>query len=220
VNGRAVFYEDLLMNSMTENARHQEAIESVVLSLALTIEARDSQTAGHCQRLATYAVALGTALNLDQQDLDTLRRGAFLHDIGKIAVPDRILLKPGPLTSAEYGQMKQHTMIGDILCSHLPSLGRVREIVRSHHERIDGSGYPDGLRNTDIPLLAQIMSIVDAFDALTTARPYKLPLSAEVAFRELRNDAVRGWKRGDLVETFIALVEDGQVELAEEVAWA
>jgi putative two-component system response regulator len=196
-----------------------EAIESVVLSLALTIEARDAQTAGHCQRLATYAVALGTALNLAPQDLDTLRRGGFLHDIGKVAVPDAILLKAGPLTPDEYALMKEHTLIGDTLCSRVPSLERVREIVRSHHERIDGTGYPDGLKNADIPLLAQIMSVVDAFDALTTVRPYKPALSAEYAYYELRNEAARGWKRPDLVEAFIALTQAGQVEVAEEGAW-
>ena len=207
------------MECITTESGHYAATESIVLSLALTIEARDSQTAGHCHRLATYAVALGTSLDLPQQDLDTLRRGGFLHDIGKVAVPDSILLKPGPLTDAEYSQMKQHTMIGDRLCSRLPTLARVRTIVRSHHERIDGSGYPDGLQNTEIPLLAQIMSVVDTFDALTTVRPYKPALRDEVAYRELRNEAARGWKRPDLVEQFIALAHDGRLKLAAEVAW-
>src|SRR5258706_3290422 len=196
-----------------------EATESIVLRLALTIEARDSQTAGHCQRLATYAVALGAALDLPQQDLDTLRRGGFLHDIGKVAVPDTILLKPGPLTDAEYAQMKQHTMIGDSLCSRVPSLEPVRTIVRSHHERIDGSGYPDGLRSAEIPLLAQIVSVVDTFDALTSVRPYKPALSAKEAYQELRNEVVRGWKRCDLVEEFIALAQARQARPTEEVAW-
>jgi putative two-component system response regulator len=202
------------MNCITADNRQHESTESIVLSLALTIEARDSQTAGHCQRLASYAVALGSALDLDRHDLDTLRRGGFLHDIGKVAVPDSILLKPGPLTPEEYAQMKRHTMIGDDLCSRLPSLQPVREIVRSHHERVDGSGYPDGLRDTDISLLAQIMSVVDAFDALTTVRPYKPALSGEAAYQELRNEAARGWKRRDLVEEFIALAQTGQLVLA------
>jgi putative two-component system response regulator len=201
----------------TTDAGHYAAIESIVLSLALTIEARDMQTAGHCQRLATYAVALGTALNLAPTDLDTLRRGGFLHDIGKVAVPDAILLKPGPLTFDEYTRMKQHTMIGDRLCSRLPSLDKVRKIVRSHHERVDGSGYPDGLKNAEIPLLAQIMSVVDTFDALTSVRPYKPALSAEVAYEELRHEAARGWKRRDLVEKFIAIADDGQLQLSAEV---
>ena len=207
------------MDCITADAGHYAATESIILSLALTIEARDSQTAGHCHRLATYAIALGAALDLPQQDLDALRRGGFLHDIGKVAVPDTILLKPGPLTSAEYTQMKQHTMIGDRLCSRLPTLSRVRAIVRSHHERIDGSGYPDGLKSDEIPLLAQIMSVVDTFDALTTVRPYKPALSDEVAYAELRSEAARGWKRWDLVERFIALAHDGQLKRAAEVAW-
>lgn len=204
---------------MTADAGHYTATESIVLSLALTIEARDTQTAGHCHRLATYAVALGTALNLAPHELDTLRRGGFLHDIGKVAVPDAILLKPGPLTWAEYTCMKQHTIIGDRLCSRLPSLEKVRRIVRSHHERVDGSGYPDGLKSAEIPLLAQIMSVVDTFDALTTVRPYKPALSVEVACHELRSEAARGWKRRDLVERFIAIAHDGQLQRAAEVAW-
>jgi len=204
------------MNTATPMTRsndldHCDLAESVMLSLAQAIEARDQQTAGHCQRLASYAVVLGDALHLSPSDLATLRRGGFLHDIGKVGVPDAILLKPGPLTAAERARMNDHTTIGDRLCAGLPSLSRVRQIVRSHHERIDGSGYPDGLTNPDIPLLAQIISIVDAFDALTTVRPYKPALPVEQAYQELRDDAARGWKRWDLVEAFIALGRDGRI---------
>lgn len=205
---------------MNTDAGEYAVTESIVLSLALTIEARDTQTAGHCLRLATYAVALGAALNLGPQDLDTLRRGGFLHDIGKVAVPDAILWKPGQLTCAEYTRMKEHTMIGDRLCARVPSLERVRRIVRSHHERIDGSGYPDGLKSGNIPLLAQIMGVVDTFDALTTSRPYKAALSPEVAYQELRTEVARGWKRLDLVETFIAISQDGRLQLAAEATCA
>jgi putative two-component system response regulator len=192
------------------------ATESIMLSLALTIEARDSQTAGHCQRLARSAVALGAALNLPQPDLETLRRGGFLHDIGKVGVPDAILLKPGPLTPAERAEMQRHTTIGDKLCGRLPSLDRVREIVRSHHERLDGSGYPDGLKDAGIPLLAQVISIVDAFDALTNARPYKAAVSLDAACEALLEDVERGWKRRDLVEAFVAVARDGGLELTQE----
>src|SRR5947208_15054962 len=105
--------------------------------------------------------------------MTVLSRGAFLHDIGKVGIPDAILLKQGLLTPAEHAIMQQHPVIGDRLCSHLQSLTREREIIRSHHERLDGSGYPDRLKCDDIPLLAQIVGVADLFDSVTTSRPYK-----------------------------------------------
>lgn len=182
-----------------------DSAESVILSLALTIEARDGTTDGHCQRLAGYAAALGAALGLEAQELAALRLGGFLHDIGKVGIPDRVLLKPDRLTSDEYELMKQHTIIGDRLCGELRSLRRVRPIVRHHHERLDGSGYPDGLRGDAVPLLAQIMGVVDVFDALTTPRPYKEALATELAHRMLLEEVDRGWRSRALVETFIRL---------------
>jgi putative two-component system response regulator len=188
-----------------------DTAESVILSLALTIEARDPSTDGHCQRLAAYASALGTELGLGDDDLAALERGGFLHDIGKVGIPDSVLLKPGALTSDEYEQMKQHTVIGDRLCGELRSLRRVRPIVRGHHERLDGSGYPDRLRGDGVPLLAQLMGIVDVFDALTTSRPYKQALPFESACEELAREADRGWRRRDLVEVFIRLCGEGRL---------
>ena len=180
-----------------------DSAEAVLLSLALTIEARDKSTEGHCQRLARYAVSLGRAVGVDDDDLAALHRGGFLHDIGKVGIPDSILLKPARLTADEYEVMKTHTLIGDRLCGALRVLQRVRPIVRHHHERLDGSGYPDGLRGDQIPLLAQIMGVVDVFDALTTERPYKDAMSSEAAFEELRREAQRGWRRKDLVDIFM-----------------
>ncbi len=182
-----------------------ESAESVILSLALVIEARDAYTDGHCQRLASYATALGSSLGLSDEDLAALFRGGYLHDVGKIGIPDSILLKPGRLTQDEYQQIKEHPLIGDRLCGELRSLRQVRPIVRHHHERLDGSGYPDGLKGDAIPLLAQIMGIVDVYDALTTARPYKTAASSEFACDELMSEVKRGWRRTDLVEAFIAL---------------
>jgi putative two-component system response regulator len=188
-----------------------DTAESVILSLALTIEARDRCTEGHCQRLAGYAAALGRQLRLSDDEISALARGGYLHDIGKVGVPDAILLKPDRLTAAEYEVMKQHAVIGDRLCGELRSLRGVRPIVRHHHERRDGSGYPDGLRGDAIPLLAQITAIVDVFDALTTERPYKNALSIERAYGELTQEADRGWHRPDLVDAFIALGRAGQL---------
>jgi putative two-component system response regulator len=183
-----------------------ESAESVILSLALTIEARDASTEGHCQRLARYATAVGRRLGLGDEALAALTRGGFLHDVGKIGIPDAILLKGGRLTADEFRIMQQHTVIGDRLCGELRSLRDVRAIIRHHHERRDGSGYPDGLAGDQIPLLAQIMSVVDVYDALTTDRPYRRPLTPEQAYDELRHEVACGWKRADLVEAFIELV--------------
>lgn len=182
-----------------------DTAEAVIVSLALTIEARDRYTEGHCQRLADYASALGRHLQLSEDDVSALARGAYLHDIGKIGIPDAVLLKAGRLTPDEYELMKQHTIIGDRLCGEMRLLHRVRPIVRHHHERLNGTGYPDGLRGDAIPLVAQITGIVDVFDAVTTARPYKPAATRERAYEELLGEAACGWRRTDLVEAFISL---------------
>lgn len=179
-----------------------DSAEAVILSLALTIEARDSCTDGHCQRLAQYASGVGQALGMTEADVKALVHGGFLHDLGKVGIPDGILLKPGSLTAAEFEVMKTHTLIGDRLCGELQSLARVRPIIRHHHERLDGSGYPDGLRGDDIPLIAQVIGIVDVFDALTTTRPYRSALAHAEAFSELYREAALGWRRRDLVDAF------------------
>ena len=186
--------------------RELESAESVILSVALMVEARDSSTAGHGERLANYAVALGKALGLGDGELDALRRGGYLHDIGKIAIPDSILLKNGRLTPEEYGLMKRHPVIGAELCGKLQSLTQVLPIVRHHHERLDGSGYPDGLRGAQIPMLAQIIAVVDVFDALTTVRPYHGAMTPAWACEALIEDATRGWLNPDLVSVFVDLV--------------
>ena len=172
---------------------------------------------GHCERLADYATGLGKHLKLGQADLDALYRGGFLHDIGKIAIPDRVLLKKGPLTPEEYELMKRHPSIGDDLCRTVRSFEAVRPIVRHHHERVDGRGYPDGLAGDQIPLLAQIVSVVDVFDALTTDRPYRKALSTSTAYRMLREEAHDGWCPQDLVETFIDLHQTLRLEPASNL---
>jgi putative two-component system response regulator len=188
-----------------------DSAESVILSLALTIEARDRATAGHCERMATYATTLGSYLELGDEDLAALRRGGYLHDVGKIGVPDHVLLKPGGLTREEYELMKQHTVIGERLCGDLRLLRPVRPIIRHHHERCDGSGYPDGLRGDAIPLLAQITAIVDVYDAMTNDRVYRQAISAEEACRELLREAAAGRHRQDLVDLFVELWQAGLI---------
>jgi putative two-component system response regulator len=188
-----------------------ECAESVILSLALTVEARDRYTEGHCQRLATYATALGEELHLPDRDLSALYRGAYLHDVGKIGIPDAVLQKPAKLSAAELGMMREHPVIGERLCGDLRSLAPVRSIVRHHHERLDGRGYPDALAGDAVPLLAQIVSIADAYDAITTTRPYRAARTAEHAYAELKGDADKGARDGDLVDAFIALGRSGRL---------
>jgi putative two-component system response regulator len=193
------------VRSLVRLKRHTDDLESadaVITSLALTIEARDAYTEGHCQRLAHYATLVGTELNLTDIEQKALHLGGYLHDLGKVGIPDAILLKPTALTPAEYAVMKAHTVIGDTLCGNLRSLALVRPIIRHHHERLDGSGYPDGLQGNAIPLLAQIIGIVDAYDAITTTRPYRNARSDDQAMAELRADVARGLSSGDLVEAF------------------
>jgi len=187
-----------------------DSAESVILSLALVIEARDAYTDGHCQRLAGYATALGAAIGLPENQLAALYRGGYLHDVGKIGIPDAVLLKAGALTAEEYAQIQQHPVIGDRLCGQMRSLRQVRPIIRHHHERLDGSGYPDRLKGDAIPLVAQIMGIVDVYDAVTTSRPYKAAATPEQAYEELMGEVKCGWRRRDLVEAFIAIERDVQ----------
>jgi putative two-component system response regulator len=165
---------------------------------------RDAYTEGHCQRLARYATEMGSLLGLPDDDLQALARGGYFHDIGKIALPDAILLKPDALTREEFERVKEHPVVGDRLCGDLRALHRVRSIVRHHHERLDGSGYPDGLKGDEIPLLAQIIGIVDVYDAMTTTRPYRAARSSEEALSALAQEVDRGWRRADLVEVFSA----------------
>jgi putative two-component system response regulator len=179
-----------------------DSAEAAFMTLALTIEARDPSTNGHCERLAAYAVQLGRALRVPPEDLAALHRGGYLHDVGKIGVPDSILLKTGPLTPDEFALMKRHTEIGDTLCAPLQSLRRVRPIVRGHHERIDGSGYPDGLRGDEVPLLAQIVGVVDVYDALTSARSYRPAWPQEDAIRYLHDEVQKGKFHPHHVEAF------------------
>jgi putative two-component system response regulator len=180
-----------------------DSAASILMTLATMIEARDGHGEGHCHRMANYATRLGRALALDGDDLQALYRGAFLHDVGMLAIPDAVLRKNGPLDPEEYELVKAHTTIGDELCSNLRSMHAVRPIVRHHHERLDGSGYPDGLKGDAVPLLAQVVGVADLYEALTTAAPYQAAHSVQDAIVILRTEADRGWRRRDLVEAFI-----------------
>jgi putative two-component system response regulator len=189
-----------------------DSAASILMSLAILIEGRDGNTQGHCHRMANYAAALGRRLALSDEDLHALHRGGFFHDIGMLAIPDSVLNKAGSLDDEEFELVKSHTVVGDSLCATLRSFSAVRPIIRWHHERLDGSGYPDGLRGDAIPLVAQIVGIVDVYDAVTTQRPYQRAKSIEDAVETLRGQVTRGWRRRDLVEEFVAMVQTGKLD--------
>jgi putative two-component system response regulator len=199
------------VRSLLRLKRHTDELESaetVLFTLALSVEAKDPYTTGHCDRLATYSVALGKRLGLPAEQLKALRRGGILHDLGKIAIPDNILLKPGPLNEAERAMMRKHPVIGERICSPLKSLRLVLPIIRHHHERWNGTGYPDGLAGEAIPITARILQTVDIYDAFTTERPYKPAYTRERAFAIMREEAAKGWWDAQMVEAFIALLTE------------
>lgn len=180
--------------------------ETVLFSLALSIEAKDPYTEGHCDRLSKYSVTLGEKLGLSDELRVALRRGGLVHDIGKLSVPEHILLKPGPLTPEERKIMEQHTIVGERICAPLRSFRHVLPIIRHHHEKWDGSGYPDGLKGEQIPLTARILQITDIYDALTTDRPYRKALPPEKAIAIMREEVKRGWWDASMLDNFEAIV--------------
>jgi putative two-component system response regulator len=184
-----------------------ENAEAVVVALALGIESRDPYTGNHCERLARYAADLGHHIGLDGDSIVALKRGGYLHDLGKVSIPDEILKKGTRLTAEEWDIMKQHPGIGETICRPLKSFRNVLPIIRHHHEHWDGSGYPDRLTGYDIPLLARVLQVVDVYDALRTARPYKPALTHEDAKRTMMDEANRGLWDPNLVPEFFAMLK-------------
>ncbi|MBI4460425.1 MAG: response regulator [Acidobacteria bacterium] len=182
-----------------------ENAESVLFALARSIEAKDPYTGGHCERLSDYSARLGEQIGLPEEEIVALRRAGIVHDIGKVAVPDLILCKPGPLTDEEWTIVREHPAVGEQICRPLHSFRLVLPIIRHHHEKFDGSGYPDGLRDEAIPITARVLQIVDVYDALTTERPYKRALSAPEALEVMKNEVAQGWWDRRLFSEFRAL---------------
>ncbi|HEX8815015.1 MAG TPA: HD domain-containing phosphohydrolase [Terriglobales bacterium] len=212
---KPVFAEELFARvksllKLKEFTDELETAESVLCTLGLSVESRDPYTEGHCERLAQNASALGRHLGLDDESVVALRRGGYLHDLGKIAIPDEILKKGSNLTPEEWVIMKQHPLTGEKICQPLKSLRLVLPIIRNHHEHADGSGYPDGLQKNQTPLLARILQVADVYDALRTARPYKPALSHVHALNTMRDEARAGLWDAELISEFVAMLEQQQ----------
>ena len=215
--------EELLarVKSLVRLKRYTDELESaemVLCTLARSIEAKDPYTEGHCDRLSHYSVALAERLGLPQEQVVALRRAGIVHDIGKVAVPEQILLKPGPLTAEERRVMESHVVVGERICSPLKSFRPLLPIIRHHHERMNGTGYPDRLTNERIPLTARILQTVDIYDALTTDRPYRKALSSEKAFSIMREEVSRGWWDGALVNSLEQVLNVAAAPVARATA--
>jgi putative two-component system response regulator len=193
----------------------------VLFSIARTVESRDPNTGDHCERLVLQGKAFGEFLNLSRSEIRDLMWGGYLHDIGKVGIPDAVLLKTDKLTPEDWSLMKQHVLIGEKICQPLRTMQGVVPIIRHHHERWDGSGYPDGLAGDEIPYLAQVFQIIDIFDALTHSRPYKIALSVEEALKIMEAETARGWRSPKLMQLFSKFarsrtgIEQSQVEETE-----
>src|ERR1700675_1706852 len=195
-----------------------ERAESVLFSLARSIEGKDPYTHGHCELLADYSALLGEQLGLAEDQIRALRRAGIVHDVGKIAVPDAILLKPARLTPDEWTIIREHSAVGERICAPLKSFRFVLPIIRHHHEKLDGSGYPDGLRGEAIPVTARVLQVVDVYDALTTDRPYKRAFSITYALQTMKEDVAKGWCDPHYFDQFEHLVRSSPDSLSRAAA--
>ena len=187
-----------------------EQAKSVVFALARSVDSKHNLKNGHSERLVAYVEQLGESLGLGEEDLHELRIASWIHDIGKISVPESILLKAGPLDAEERRIMQEHPVTGEKICKPLKSLRRILPVIRHHHEKMDGSGYPDGLRGEAIPLKARVLQVADIYDALTTDRPYRGALAPEEALEILISEAGNGWLDASVVLKFSRICRCGE----------
>jgi putative two-component system response regulator len=197
-------------------SRIHQSYLSTITSLARTIEAKDPYTGGHTERVAELSSAIAAELGLDGEDLRAVQVGAVIHDIGKIGVPDAILLKPGPLTPDERQEMERHVEMSSYIVAELELPAIVKQMVRGHHERYDGGGYPDGLTGEEIPLAARVLSVADALDAMTTDRPYRRALELKTALDVLWDNS--GSQFCPIVVAALARCLERDAALVEELS--
>jgi putative two-component system response regulator len=183
-----------------------DSAERVIFALARAIEAKDEYTQGHTERVSQLALAVGYKMGLSEDEQNALYKGGILHDIGKIAIPDIILNKPGRLTEEEFNVIRTHPDRGEKICQPLNSMRSALQVIRYHHEKLDGTGYPDKLSKDAVPVTARIMAIVDVYDALTTARAYRSAMPRGQAFSILDDEARRGWWDKNILNEFKSLV--------------
>lgn len=176
-----------------------EPVEALVESLLTCIEARDSTLRRHSERVARYSDHIALAFDLDTESRQQLVLGALLHDIGNIGIPDSILLKPTGLTTWEFNEMRLHPILGEQICRPLAALAPALPLVRSHHEKLDGSGYPDGLKGDEIPLIVRVLSVTDVYDTLRCERAYRDAFTHAQALEILEGEAERGWWDSEII---------------------
>jgi len=198
-----------------EELRERLLAPTLASALANAIEARDSYLHGHCERLAALALRIAEEVAMAADEIENLRLGAILHDVGKIGIPDRVLLKPGPLDDEERRIVETHPVIGDKLLEPLDLLAAARPIVRHHHERWDGLGYPDRLAGVEIPAGARIVAVADSVEVMSSRQLYRAPLSPEQIVAELQRQSGKQWD-ADVVAIVLALIESGELELRVE----
>lgn len=197
-----------------------ERAESVLFALARSIEGKDPYTHGHCERLSDYSACLGEHVGLPATEVTALRRAGVVHDVGKIAIPDAILLKPARLNEEEWKLICSHPVVGERICSPLKSFRLVLPIIRHHHEKCNGSGYPDGLRRDEIPITARVLQIADVYDALTTDRPYKPAFSMSAALKIMKEEVAQGWWDAEIFDQFERLIRSGRADFLSRGAAA
>lgn len=194
----------LRMKELHDDLDHSE---NILFSLVEALEAKDIYTRGHSERVAKYSVEIARKMGLTARDMEIIRKGGLLHDIGKIGVKEDILLKPGRLTDEEMEHVKSHPKRGFEICQPLKSLEESLTCIRSHHERYDGGGYPDGLKGDDIPLCGMILAVADTYDAMTTDRPYRKALAKETAVKILEDEINSGQWNPDIVRVFLQILK-------------
>lgn len=210
-----------LVKSLVSLKRYTDEMEhvtTVLHSMARIVEHRDAYTGNHCDRVGFLASSVADKMGFGPEHLKTLSLAGSFHDLGKIAIPDAILRKTGRLTGAEFDIMKTHSAIGAGLVRPLRSLAAVVPLIHHHHERLDGSGYPDGLSGSRVPMIVRILTVSDIYDALATERPYKKALPPDTCMKTLRNEAERGWWDRDVVEVLAGIITAGAMELTSVAA--